>query len=269
MSNITQVIHFVEREGYILLFLWVLVEQAALPIPSVPLLVAAGALIRMGRLDATAALACCLAGALVADTVWFEFGRHRGKRVLRFLCRISLEPDSCVRRAENSFLKYGLKTMLLAKFVPGLNTVAAPLAGDSGIGLLRFLAVDAVGVVIWSGAYIGIGYLFSGQLELVLDHLERLGSGLVILVVGLFASWILWKLIQRRRFLKQLEIARISPEELYDRMDAGEDLYIVDLRSRLENDAKVIPGSIRLSTEELGEHSKQIPRDREIILFCS
>jgi len=267
--GIKEAIHFVERDGYQILFLWVLAEQGALPVPSVPLLVAVGALVRAGRLNAAVAVACCVAGALVADSVWFYFGRRRGKRVLRFLCRVSIEPDSCVRRSENIFLKYGLKTLLGAKFIPGLNAVAAPLVGDSGVGFLRFLAADALGVVIWSAAYMGLGYAFSNQLEDVLGYAQQLGSGLLILVAGLFAAWILWKVIQRRRFLKQLDVARITPEELRDRMDAGEDLFIVDLRSGLYGDAISIPGAVRLGAEELAARAHQIPRDREIILFCS
>jgi membrane protein DedA with SNARE-associated domain len=247
----------------------VLAEQGALPVPSVPLLVAVGALVRLGRLHAAAAVACCVAGALIADSVWFQLGRRRGKRVLRFLCRLSLEPDSCVRQTENAFLKYGPKTLLVAKFIPGLNAVAAPLAGDSGIGVLRFLALDALGVVVWSASYMGVGYLFGDQLERVLGYAERLGSGLVILVASLFAAWILWKYLQRRRFLQRLDVARISPEELRGRIDAGEDLFIVDLRSRLEDDSISVPGAIRLAAEDLSVNSSGIPRDREIILFCS
>src|SRR5580658_4825423 len=134
MTNIEieRTIHFVERHGYALLFFWVLAEQGALPIPSAPLLVAAGALARMGRLSAAGAIACCVAGALIADCVWFYFGRRRGKRVLRLLCRFSISPDSCVGKTEGAFLKYGLNTLLVAKFVPGLNSVAAPLSGEIG-----------------------------------------------------------------------------------------------------------------------------------------
>ncbi len=267
--DVEQAVHFVERHGYVLLFLWVFAEQGAVPLPSVPLLVAVGTLIRIGHLHPVAAIACAVAGALTADSVWFYFGRHRGKSVLRFLCRVSLEPDSCVRKTENAFLKFGVNTLLIAKFIPGLNAVAAPLAGDSGIGLIHFLTLDALGVVIWSAAYMGVGYLFSGQLELVLGYVQRLGSGFGILVVGLFAAWICWKFIQRRLFLKSLKAARITPEELRDRMDAGEDLYIVDLRSRLENEASSIPGALRLSAEDLAVNWTDIPRDREIILFCS
>jgi membrane protein DedA with SNARE-associated domain len=267
--GITHAIHFVERYGYALLFFWVLGEQGALPIPSAPLLVAVGALIRTDRMSAVGALACCLAGSLIADSVWFYFGRRRGKSVLRFLCRVSLSPDSCVRQTENAFHKYGVKTLLIAKFIPGLNAVAAPLAGDSGLGVARFLAFDALGILFWSGAYIAAGYLFADQLELTLSYIQRLGSGLSILIAALFAAWILWKFVQRRRFLKQLEIARITPQELRDRMDAGDDLYIVDMRGALENDAASIPGAVRLSSEDLTANPHQIPRDRDIILFCS
>jgi membrane protein DedA with SNARE-associated domain len=267
--GVEQAIHFVERYGYVLLLVWVFAEQGALPIPSVPLLVAVGTLIRIGHLDPAPAIACAVAGALTADCVWFYFGRRRGKGVLRFLCRVSLEPDSCVRRTESAFLKYGPNTLLIAKFIPGLNAVAAPLAGNSGIGVIHFLAIDALGVVIWSAAYMAVGYLFSDEVELVLGYVQRLGSGFTVLVVGLFAAWILWKFVQRRRFLNSLRAARITPEELRERMDAGEDLYIVDLRTKSESDSSSIPGALRLSTEDLTANSKDIPRDREIILVCS
>lgn len=267
--TIAELISVVERHGYAVLFCWVLAEQGALPIPSVPLLIAVGAMVRTGRLHVLAAMACCLGGALLADTVWFHFGRTRGKRVLRFICRVSLEPDSCVRQTENAFLKHGLYTMLIAKFVPGLNAVAAPLAGDSGVGIPRFLLFDSLGILMWCGAYFGVGYLFSNQVEEALGYAQQFGSRVLLLLGGLLAGWILWKFIQRRRFLKKLEVARITPEELRDRMDAGEDLYIVDLRNSAEDESPSVPGAIRLSAETLTINSRQIPRDREIILYCS
>jgi membrane protein DedA with SNARE-associated domain len=268
-AAVTNLIHLVERHGYAVLFFWVLAEQGAIPLPSVPLLIVAGTLIRTGQLSAAGALACCLGGALLADNVWFQLGRRRGKRILRFLCRVSIEPDSCVRNTENSFVKRGLNTLLIAKFVPGLNAVAAPLAGDSGVGFARFLAMDSVGIALWSGAYMAAGYVFSNQVEDVLGYAQQWGTGFLALVVGLFAAWIFWKFIQRRRFLKAIDVARISPEELRDRIAAGEDLYIVDLRTRLESDATSVPGAIRLSPDELAGNSNQVPRGREIVLLCS
>jgi membrane protein DedA with SNARE-associated domain len=252
-----------------LLFSWVLAEQSALPIPSVPLLLAAGTLIRTGRLRMLPAIASCVIAALISDTIWFQLGRRRGRRVLRLLCRVSLEPDSCVRQTENAFLKYGMNSLLVSKFIPGLNAVAAPLAGNSRRSYWRFLLFDGAGASIWSGAYLAAGYVFSEQLETAMAYASRMGSGLFLLVAGLLTLWIGRKVVQRRRFLKELDGARITPEELRDRLNAGEDLFIIDLRSRLSDFPVLIPGAARISPEDLTARSQEIPRDREIILFCS
>lgn len=267
--TIHEALAFVERHGYALLFYWVLAEQCALPLPSVPLLLAAGALIRAGKLHGLPAIACCVTASLIADIVWFQLGRRRGRRILALLCRVSLEPDSCVRQTENAFLKYGLKSLLIAKFLPGLNAVAAPLAGNSSASFVRFLLYDAAGATLWSGSYLALGGLFSAQLEALLGYLSAMGSSLLLLIVLLFVLWIVRKYVQRQIFLKRLEGARITPAELRDRMNAGEDLLILDLRNRLSDDAPVIPGAIRLPAEELPDRNGEIPRDREIILFCS
>jgi membrane protein DedA with SNARE-associated domain len=215
------------------------------------------------------AVACCVAAVLIADAVWFQLGKRRGRRILRFICRISLEPDSCVRQTENIFLKYGMSSLLFSKFIPGLNAVAAPLAGSSGAAGWRFLACDAAGAVIWSTTYLALGDIFSEQLETVVAYAARMGSSLLILVAGLFAIWLGWKFLQRRRFLRQLDVARITPHELRDRLRAGEDLFIVDLRSKLDEQQSTIPGAVRISTEDLTSRRQEIPRDREIILFCN
>jgi membrane protein DedA with SNARE-associated domain len=267
--TISQAISFVENHGYVLLFLWVLVEQSAIPLPSIPLLLAAGALIRGGRLYGSVALACCIAAALIADTVWFQLGLRRGRRILSLLCRLSLSPDSCVRQTENAFLKYRMKSLLISKFIPGLNAVAAPLAGNSKSSFGRFLLFDAAGAALWSGCYIALGFLFSTQLEMLLAYASAMGSGLFLLVAALFALWIVRKYIQRRLFLKRLRTDRITPAELQRRLRAGDDLVIVDLRSRLSDDSPGIPGAMRLSGEEFTARNSEIPRDREIILFCS
>jgi len=260
---------FVERHGYALLFSWVLVEQSAIPLPSVPLLLAVGALIHTGRLHIVPAIACCVMAALIADTMWFQLGRSNGRSVLRFVCRVSLEPDSCVRQTESAFVKYGMSCLLVSKFVPGLNAVAAPLAGNSKSRYWQFFFYDGAGALLWSAAYLALGFVFSEQLETVVAYASRMGSSLFLLVVGLFVLWIGAKLIQRRRFIRQLDIARITPEELQDRLNAGEDLFIVDLRSHLPESPKLIPGAARISPEDLTARSREIPRDREIVLFCS
>jgi hypothetical protein len=162
-----------------------------------------------------------------------------------------------------------MKSLLIAKFVPGLNAVAAPLAGNSEAPFSRFLLYDVGGAALWSGGYIALGFLFSAQLEMLLAYASTMGSGLLLLVATLFALWIGRKYAQRRLFLKRLEGDRITPGELQERMSAGEDLVIVDVRSRLSEDSPRIPGAIRLPAEELAARSREIPRDREIILSCS
>jgi membrane protein DedA with SNARE-associated domain len=268
-QEIVRWLAFVERHGYALLFFWVLAEQSAIPIPSAPMLLAAGALIRLGRLHPLLSIGCCLAGALLADVIWFAIGRRKGRRVLNLICRISLEPDSCVRQTENAFVKYGLGSLLVSKFIPGLNTIAAPLAGSSKTSFHRFAAYDGAGALIWSGSYLIAGYLFGEQLEKLLAFAERLGSNLALLAGALLALWIGWKFWQRRRFLNGLKVARITPEELRERLNAGEDLFIIDLRHGLANEPEVIPGAVRISSEELVSRARELPRDREIILFCS
>jgi membrane protein DedA with SNARE-associated domain len=260
---------FVVRHGYALLFVWLLAEQGALPLPSVPLLLACGALSRSGQLNPVLVVLSGMAACLIADNVWFQLGRRRGGRILNFLCRIALEPDSCVRKTENAFAKYGVRSLLVAKFVPGLNAVAAPMAGSSGTTLGRFLWFDTLGVWIWMLTYCGLGYVFSDQIETVGLYAMRMGSGLVGAVVALLAAWIAWKFVQRQRFLRKLSVARITAEELRDKLDAGEDVMIIDVRSAREADLFSIPGALRISIEDLEEQHAEIPRDRDVILFCS
>ena len=264
-----ETIEFVLRHGYAVLFVWIFAEQAALPVPSFPLLLACGALARDGRMNPAAVISVGLAASLLADNAWFQLGRHRGSAVLKFLCRIALEPDSCVRQTEGAFLRYGSRSLLLAKFVPGLNTAAAPLAGVSGMSLPRFLVFDSLGALIWISSYTLAGYLFRGQLETAFAYGERMGSWLGLLLAGLLGGWIAWKFIQRQRFLRKLVVARITPEELRDMLDAGQDVMILDLRSGLENGSRGIPGALQIPVEELIDRHRDIPRDRDIVLFCS
>jgi membrane protein DedA with SNARE-associated domain len=262
-------IQFVARHGYLLLFFWLLAEQAALPIPSFPLLLVSGALARTGQLKLLSVIIYALAGCLIADNVWFRLGRRYSSKAVQFICKMSLEPDSCVRRTENVFIKYGLRSLLLSKFIPGLNVVAAPLAGGSGTNFARFLLFDSLGALIWIVAYVFAGYVFSGQLELAVGYALRMGSGFTIIAICIFTAWIAWKHLQRRRFVKSVNVARISAEELQAKLSAGSDVTIVDVRSNLTRDVGLIPGALRIPTEDLPTRHEEIPRDREIVLFCT
>jgi membrane protein DedA with SNARE-associated domain len=264
-------IEFLLHHGYALLLGWVFAEQVGLPVPSMPLLLAAGALAGTGRMSFFASLFYVVFAAVTADSIWYQLGRRKGIKILQLLCKISLQPDSCVRRTEGVFARQGARSLVLAKFVPGLNTVAPPLAGIFHMRARRFLLFDALGALLWGGTYLGIGFIFSEQIELVGEHLAHLGGWLLVLLIAAFASYIGYKIIARHRFLRELRIARITPEELKQKIDSGEELVIVDLRHSVdfEADPETIPGAFRMDAKELEEKNDRLPRDREVILYCT
>ncbi len=264
-------LEFLLRHGYLVLLAWVFAEQGGLPIPSIPLLLATGALAGTGRLNLLAALLYCLVAALAADTIWYQLGKRNGIKVLQLLCRISLEPDSCVRRTEGLFEKQGARSLLFAKFLPGLNTVATPLAGIFHMKFRKFLLFDALGSLLWAGSFLLTGYIFSGEIERIAEHAERLGGGLFVIVIGMLAGYVVYKYVARQNFLRDLRVARISVEELKQKLDSGEELAIVDLRHSLdfEADPETIPGAYRMDSKDLQEKSDSLPHDREVILYCT
>jgi len=266
-----QVLEFFSHHGYAVLFAWVLAEQIGLPLPAAPALLAAGAVAGTRRMYLPVVVTIPLLAATVCDTFWYILGRRRGGAVLRLICRISLEPDSCVRRTQLSFERRGAWALVIAKFVPGLSAMTAPLAGISRMPWRRFALLDVLGALLWSSSYTIAGFLFSTKLERALAFFSFLGGGLLVLLLAALASYIAWKWQNRRRFLQKLKIARITPEELKRRMDAGENVVVVDLRHALEFDAEpeTISGAVRMDPADLEEAVEVIPRDREIVLFCS
>jgi len=259
------------RHGYLFLVVWVFAEQLGLPVPSLPMLLAAGALSGMGRMNFAAALFLGVFANVLADSIWYELGRRKGIKVVQWLCRISLEPDSCVRRTEGLFEQQGAKSLLFAKFVPGLNAVATPLAGIFQMRWPKFLLFDVLGSFLWLGTYMGLGYLFSGQIERIAEHAARLGGWLLVLLISCFVAYIIYKFLARQKFIRNLRISRITVDELKRRIDAGEELSIVDLRHSLdfEADPETIPGALHLDSKELTEKDGLLPKDREVILFCT
>lgn len=264
-------LEFLLHHGYVVLLAWVFSEQIGLPLPSMPILLAAGALSGTGQMSFFRSLFFAVLACVVADSIWYQLGLRKGIRVLQLICKISIEPDSCVRRTEGVFSRQGARSLLFAKFLPGLGTVAPPLAGIFHMRARRFLLFDALGALLWAGTFLGIGYIFSGQIELVAEHLAALGSRLLVLLIGVFAAYIAYKYFARQRFLHELRIARITVDELKLKIDAGEDLVIVDLRHSMdfEADPEIIPGAFRMDSKELEEKHDLLPRDREIILYCT
>ncbi len=262
---------FLIRHGYSTLFVLVLVDQLGLPLPAAPFLLAAGALAQAGSLNPGAALGLSVLASVLAHGAWYQAGRRGGGRVLRSICRISLEPDVCVRRTENVFARLGAKTLVIAHFVPGLDTVAQPLAGMSGMAPVRYLAFSLLGAVVWAGSFLGLGYAFGREMAGAAQIALRLGTSLLAVALGAFLAYIGWKIFQRRRLLRELRTARISPEELKRRIAAGEPLTIVDLRHPLEREAdpRTIPGAIRMAAEELDQRLQEIAKDGEVVLYCT
>jgi membrane protein DedA with SNARE-associated domain len=262
---------FLLQHPYPVLFGAVFLEQLGLPVPAVPFLLGAGALVEMHKLDPALALGLAVLGSLLADLVWFEAGRRKGASILKLLCRISLEPDSCVRRTENVFAKQGARTLLFAKFLPGLNTVAPPMAGMIGMRLSRFLLWDTAGALLWAGSFVLLGCVFSDQIEAVAARVAAFGGRAVLIILLFFAAWVVFKYAQRQRFVRSLRIARITPEELKTRMDAGEAVVVVDLRGSLDFELEPVklPGALRFTAEELQERHQEIPRGRDVVLYCT
>jgi len=259
------------RYGYLVVFGSVLAEQIGIPIPAIPFLLAAGAAAGTGQLSFALLLLLSGIASLIADMTWYVIGRLGGAKVLGWLCRISLEPDSCVRRTGAIFSKHGPRSLMIAKFIPGFSTIAPPLAGVVRMPLGRFVLFSALGGLFWAGAFIALGWIFARQLEIVADYAVRLGSWTLVLIGAALASHITWKFISRQRFLRRIRIARISPEELKAKLDGGEQLLIVDVRDRIDFEAEptIIPGAMHLTIEDLDQHHQEIPREREIVLYCT
>jgi membrane protein DedA with SNARE-associated domain len=264
-------LQFVVQYGYALLFLWVLVEQGGLPIPATPLVLAAGALAGQGRMSFPLVILCATAGCLCADVFWYAFGKRRGAVVLNLLCRIALEPDSCVRRTETRFERWGPRTLLICKFVPGLNTAAPALAGMVGVPYGRFAAFDIAGGLLWALAYTLLGFIFSKQLDRIVADAHLVGGWLLLVFIGGVIAYVLYRWRERERFIQQVKGDRITPDELKHELEAGEHVVIIDLRHPLDvlTDPRTLPGALQISPEDLEARNGEISREREIVLFCT
>jgi len=257
--------------GYLLLFAWVLVEQLGIPLPAAPVLLAAGALSVDGPLSFFLALALGVVAALIADGVWFFIGRSHGHRVLRLLCKLSLEPTTCVRRTQDSFARRRGTLLMFAKFVPGLGILAPPVAGENGMGFGAFLFFDGIGATLWVGVLLAAGRFFGDLLKRnpgLLGWVGRFSGALLVLGV---VAFFLVRLYRRRVVLKQLVAARLEPVDLKRQLDAGEPVCIIDLRHPLEllPEPFTLPGARHFSPDSLAERHDEIPRDRDVVLYCT
>jgi membrane protein DedA with SNARE-associated domain len=253
------------RHGVPLVFFNVLLEQLGVPVPAVPTLIVAGALSREGRISSTHVLIASVLASLIADWIWFMLGRRYGYRILKTLCRISLSPDSCVRDTESKFERWGLKSLLFAKFVPGFSTVAPPLAGAAKHSTIAFLIYDAIGAAVWVGSAVAVGRAFHHAIGRVIESLENLGGWAVAIVAVIIAIFIFFKWAQRQNFYKQLRMARVSVHELKELMDRGVQPLIVDARS----DGARNRDPSRIPTAVILEGFDSLGSGREIVVYCT
>ncbi|MGH8210521.1 MAG: VTT domain-containing protein [Steroidobacteraceae bacterium] len=261
----------IAQYGLAVVFANVLLERAGLPLPATPTLLVCGALAATGRLSVWAIFALALCACVIGDTLWYVAGRYYGRRVMKFLCRVSLSPDSCVRTTENRFERWGRLTLVLAKFVPGLSTVARPLAGAMRLPLGSFELLNGLGSVLWAGAAIGAGMLFQTQIGILLLRLRDLGTLASELILAAVLLYIAYKWRERRRYNSVLRLPRISVEELRRLVAGGAAPVIVDVRSVLgrEQDRRCIPGVLEMSLDEVAARFTEFPLDREVVFYCA
>ena len=257
--------------GITAVFINVLLSQLGLPVPVIPTLILAGAFANEGRLSGSALCTAAVAACFIGDTAWYLSGRLYGNRVMKLLCRISLTPDSCVSQTQTRFERWGANALVVAKFVPGLSLIAPPLAGATRMSFAQFAALSVAGSVVWVGVFVAGGMLLGPQIDRLLPHMRVLG-GVALLVIAIFiVLYIAYKWWQRRRFFAFLRMARITVGELYRLLDAGAAPVIVDVRSQTARslEPRRIPGAVHVPVQDMEQHIRELPRDHEIILYCT
>lgn len=265
------IIELIAQYGLLVVFLNVLLEQAGVPLPAVPTLVVSGALAAIDRLPLPQLVGVAILACLLGDLAWYMAGRRFGSRVMRTICRISLSPDSCVKTSELRFQRWRGMLLLVSKFVPGLSTVAPPMAGAMGLTPAAFVLMDGLGSLLWAGLAIGIGYAFSAQIDTLLASLASAGTVAGEVVLALLAAYIAVKWWQRRRLLHSLEMARITVTELNNALAEGRGPLVVDIRGMANRivDARTIPGAILADLAGLDDLVKEVPTDREVVIYCT
>jgi membrane protein DedA with SNARE-associated domain/rhodanese-related sulfurtransferase len=262
--------------AYLILFLWVLVEQLGVPVPSIPVLLTAGTLTATHEVHHVYALLAVLAACVVSDSMWYSLGRRYGGGVLRLLCRFSFEASTCVSKTEGYFSRRGPTTLLVSKFIPGLSTVAPPIAGQIGMPYGRFLIWDLGGSILWAETFLLAGRFFGDVAQKSARFFHWLGhfafAIFILMVLGIMA----YRFLKQRKFLQQVRDMRLEPAELKEMMDLAEEQgnkppFIVDLRHPLDYlpDPRVLPGALRIGPNEIRQHSEIIPRDRDVVLYCT
>jgi membrane protein DedA with SNARE-associated domain len=259
------------EHGVVLVFVNVLLAQVGLPLPAVPLLIVAGALVQNGELALPVLLGVAVVGSLLGDVPWYFAGRRYGYSILKTLCRVALEPDICVKQTENIHERWGAPSLVVAKLIPGFATVAPPLAGTMRLPFLPFVVNSALSAAIWAGIALGAGMLFHTEVEAALKWLQEMGAGALTALVGIIALYAAVKWIERWLFIRALRMARISVDELHEMIQRGAQPIILDVRSESARrlDPRRIPGALAVDIAAPELALAQVAADREIVVYCT
>jgi membrane protein DedA with SNARE-associated domain/rhodanese-related sulfurtransferase len=270
ISFMESIIGWLEQYGLAAVFINVGLEQLGLPVPAYPVLILTGALSVGGRYSVYALLGIAVLACLIADSLWYWAGHRFGSRVLQTLCRISLSPDSCVRQTESIYARWGVRSLMVAKFIPGFASLATALAGRTGVPFGRFLFFDTIGALLFCSGGLALGMVFHDAVDDVLAVFENLGRIGLMLLAALFGLFVLSKLWQRQRFLRQLRMARISPEGLWALKQAQQPSVILDVRTPLgRGDGGIIPGALLWSDPDRKMATLDLAPDTAVVVYCA
>jgi membrane protein DedA with SNARE-associated domain len=263
----------IARHGYAWLFFLLLAEAMGLPIPAAVALVAAGAAVAAHTLWGPYVLAASVIPLLLGDTMEFWLGRYMGWALLGFLCRVSINPETCILRSAESFFKRGKVTLVIAKFIPGVNTMAAPLAGSMKMRYRQFLRLDFAGALTYCVAYLVVGYLSRDFLAAVLRGFHAAGRAMEIVVIAAVVAYGIYRVLQYQKYKTYRIVPRVQVQELAARLasEQGERIQIVDVRSHgyYDSGAARIKNSIRIEPNNLDEEIKNLAKDKDIYLYCT
>jgi membrane protein DedA with SNARE-associated domain/rhodanese-related sulfurtransferase len=262
-------VELVHRYGLALAFAAVLIEQIGLPVPSYPVLIVTAALSAQGDYSVPQVVAVSVFACVLADVLWYQAGARFGRRVLTLMCRISLSPDSCVRQTESIYEQWGAPSLLVAKFIPGFATVSTTMAGVVRVSPLAFVFFDMIGAALWTGFAAALGWVFRDAVDDILSIVQAAGRIGLMAIAGAFVFYLLVKLVQRQRLLRQLRMARVSVDELHAMLKGEPPPLLIDVRSAGSRDAGVIPGSRWVEARAPDDELRRLPLTDEVIVYCA
>ncbi len=273
-----QFTEFLIKHGYWVLFASVVCRQACLPVPTNLLLLAAGALAGLGKVNPVIIFIYAISAFILSDLAWYEAGRKWGTKTLNIFCRTAQNPYSCVDAMVDRFNRYGVKSLLVSKFIIGLDSITSPLSGASGVHRPKFLLFDGLGATLWVLSYLAVGYVFKYQLDRVSSYFAEFGKVVAGVGITLLIAFLVRRLIHWYHFLREFRLTQISADKLRSKLTHGDHVLLIDLQGDDKSNEKLdaIPGAIRLDPRQLEQYIRQyrhanLRTDREVILYslCS